>query len=218
MYFKVGGRELEYLKSKDPKLGAVIDRIGSLRRPVNPDLFSSVVCCIVGQQISGRVQEVICGRIADACGGIEPESLGRLSAGEIRRFGVSYKKAENIRAFSEKILSGELDLNRVGRMPDDEVIRTLTALPGVGLWTAEMILLFTLRRPDVLSFGDLGIHRGMRMVYRHRAIGRDLFERYRRRLSPCGSAASLYFWEVAGGAIPELTDPAPRRKQAPRAV
>ena len=198
MYFKVGGRELEYLKSKDPKLGAVIDRIGPLRRPVNPDLFSSVVCCIVGQQISGRVQEVICGRIADACGGIEPESLGRLSAGEIRRFG--------------------LDLNRVGRMPDDEVIRTLTALPGIGLWTAEMILLFTLRRPDVLSFGDLGIHRGMRMVYRHRAIGRDLFERYRRRLSPCGSAASLYFWEVAGGAIPELTDPAARRKQAPRAV
>ena len=210
MYFKIGGRELEYLKSKDPKLGAVIDRIGPLRRPVNPDLFSSVVYCIVGQQISGRVQEVICGRIADACGGIAPQTLGRLSAEEIHRFGVSYRKAANIKAFCEKVLNGELDLSRVKRMPDDEVIRTLTELPGIGLWTAEMILLFTLRRPDVLSFGDLGIHRGMRMVYRHRAIGKELFEKDRRRLSPCCSAASLYFWEVAGGAVPELTDPAPK--------
>ena len=76
-----------------------------------------------------------------------------------------------------------------------------------------MILLFCLQRPNILSYDDLGIQRGMRMVYRHRSIDRKLFEKYRRRLSPYCSVASLYFWAVAGGAIPGLTDPAPKRKK-----
>ncbi len=96
-------------------------------------------------------------------------------------------------------------------MSDADAIAALCALPGIGVWTAEMILLFCLQRPDILSFGDLAILRGMRMVYRHRSISRELFEKYRRRLSPCGSVASLYFWAVAGGAVPELKDPAPKR-------
>ena len=104
--------------------------------------------------------------------------------------------------------SGELDLAAVAKMPDAEVVATLSSLRGIGVWTAEMLLLFTLQRPDILSYGDLGIQRGMRMVYRHRKITKALFGKYRRRLSPCGSVASLYLWMVAGGAIPELTDPA----------
>ena len=75
------------------------------------------------------------------------------------------------------------------------------------------MLLFCLQRPDILSYDDLAIQRGMRMVYRHRKIGKKLFAKYKRRLSPCCSVASLYFWAVAGGAIPELTDPAPKKKR-----
>ena len=75
--------------------------------------------------------------------------------------------------------------------------------------------LFSVQRPNVPNFSDLGIARGLRMVCRHRAITRPLFEKYRRRFSPYCSVASLYLWEVAGGAIPELTDPAPRKKAAP---
>ena len=77
----------------------------------------------------------------------------------------------------------------------------------LGEITPETVAKTDVQRPDILSYGDLGIHRGMRMVYRHRKITRALFEKYRRRLSPCGSVASLYFWMVVGGAIPELTDP-----------
>ena len=76
-----------------------------------------------------------------------------------------------------------------------------------------MMLLFCLQRPDILSYDDLAIQRGMRMVYRHRKIDKKLFAKYKRRLSPCCSVASLYFWAVAGGAIPELTDPAPKKKR-----
>ena len=84
----------------------------------------------------------------------------------------------------------------------------LCSLRGVGVWTAEMILLFCLQRPDILSYDDLAIRRGLRMVYRHREIDRERFEKYRRRYSPCGSVASLYLWAAACGAVPGLTDPA----------
>jgi DNA-3-methyladenine glycosylase II len=69
-----------------------------------------------------------------------------------------------------------------------------------------MLLIFCLQRPDVMSFGDLAIRRGLRMLYRHRAIDRRLFDKYARRYSPCGTVASLYLWAIAGGAIPELRD------------
>ncbi len=211
MYFKCKDRELDYLKSKDRRLGAVIDRIGVLCRPVNPDLFSALVYCVVGQQISGRAQQAIMDRLTGGCPEMTPAAISALSISQFRSFGISARKAEYIRGISGMFRSGELDPKRLRRMSDGEVVQTLTRLKGIGVWTAEMILLFSLRRPDVLSFGDLGIHRGMRMVYRHRAISREQFEKYRRRLSPCGSAASLYFWEVAGGAIPELTDPAAKK-------
>ena len=127
-----------------------------------------------------------------------------------RSCGVSQRKAEYIKEFTAKVVLGELDLDAVAQMPDAEVIATLSSLRGIGVWTAEMLLLFCLQRPDVLSFGDFGIQKGMRMVYRHRKITKALFQKYRRRLSPYGSVASLYFWSVANGELPDLTDPASR--------
>lgn len=98
-------------------------------------------------------------------------------------------------------------------MPDEEAVEALSSLKGVGVWTAEMILLFCMQRPDILSFGDLAIQRGMRMVYHHRKIDKKLFEKYRRRLSPYGSTASLYFWAVSGGAVEGMKDHAPKNKR-----
>lgn len=92
--------------------------------------------------------------------------------------------------------AGEFDVDAMAHMADAEAVAALSALPGIGEWTAEMLLLFCLGRPDVLSFGDLAIHRGMRMVYHHRKVTRAMFERYRRRYSPYGSVASLYLWAV----------------------
>ena len=91
-------------------------------------------------------------------------------------------------------------------MSDADAIKALSTLKGIGVWTAEMILLFCLQRPDIFSYDDLAIQRGLRMVYHHRAIARRSFEKYRRRFSPYGSVASLYLWAVAGGAIPDMKD------------
>lgn len=110
-----------------------------------------------------------------------------------------------------KVKNGTFDLQGIWNKPDNEVIAELSGLKGIGVWTAEMILLFCMQRPNVFSYGDLAILRGMRMVYHHRKIDRNLFEKYRRRLSPYCSVASLYFWAVAGGAISEMRDYAPKR-------
>lgn len=88
----------------------------------------------------------------------------------------------------------------------------LSSLKGVGLWTAEMIMLFSMQRKNILSYGDLAIVRGMRMLYRHREITPEIFNKYKRRYSPYGSIAGLYLWEVAGGAIPDMKDYMPKKK------
>ena len=113
--------------------------------------------------------------------------------------------------FAQKVQSGQFDIEALNTMTDEEAIAALSSLKGIGVWTAEMILLFCLQRPNIFSYGDLAILRGVRMVYRHKELPKERFERYRKRLSPYCSTAGLYFWAVAGGAVSELTDPAAKK-------
>lgn len=216
MYFEYGEKEIGYLKEKDKKLAEAIDRIGHIDRAVDTDLFSSVVHHIIGQQISTKAQQTIWARMNETYGEVTAAAIGNADVNELQSLGMTFRKAGYIKDFSEKIISGEFDLDEVSKMSDEDAVKALAGLKGIGVWTAEMILLFCLQRPDILSYGDLAILRGMRMVYRHRKIDKKLFEKYRRRLSPYCSVASLYFWAVAGGGIPELTDPAPAKKPVKR--
>ena len=211
MYFAYGEGEINYLKSRDARLGEVIDKIGHVDRTVDTDLFSSVVHHIIGQQISTKAQQTVWQRMNDALGIVSPETISRAGINALQALGMTFRKAEYIKDFSEKVMSGAFDLDAVEHMGDEEAIKALAALKGIGVWTAEMILLFCLQRPNILSYDDLAIQRGMRMVYHHRKIDRKLFEKYRRRLSPYCSVASLYFWAVSGGAIPEMKDYAPKK-------
>lgn len=212
MYFTYGEKELAYLREKDKRLAEVIDRIGPVQRTVDPDLFSAVVHHIVGQQISTKAQATIWQRMNDQLGTVNARTVLAAGAESLQGLGITFKKAAYITDFARQVQNGSFDIEAVWSMPDDEAIRALSALNGVGVWTAEMILLFCMQRPNVLSYGDLAIQRGMRMVYHHRKIDRKLFEKYRRRLSPYCSVASLYFWAVAGGALPDMKDYAPQAK------
>lgn len=200
-YFKYGEKEIEYLRSRDKRLAEVIDRVGMVRRRVIPDLYTALVHSIVGQQISSKAHETIWRRMLEKLGGITPEKIADVSLEELQRFGISFRKASYIKSATEKIVGGEFLLEPLYNMTDDEVCKRLTSLQGVGTWTAEMLMLFSMQRPDILSFSDLAIIRGMKMVYHHRNITREVFERHRRRLSPYCSVASLYYWEVAGGQV-----------------
>ena len=146
-------------------------------------------------------------------GDVSAESILDAGVPRLQSMGMTFRKAEYITDFARKISSGEFDLDRVWEMPDDEAIKSLSSLKGIGVWTAEMILLFCMQRPNVFSYDDLAIQRGLRMVYHHRNIDKKLFEKYRRRFSPYCSAASLYLWAVAGGAIPEMRDYAPKKRR-----
>ena len=210
MYFAYGERELSYLRQKDKRLGTVMDRIGHIDRAVDPDLFSSVVHHIIGQQISTKAQATIWQRIHDTLGSINAETILKAGVPALQALGMTFRKAEYITDFAEKVHTGAFDLNAVECMNDEDAIRALSSLKGIGVWTAEMILLFCMQRPDIFSYDDLAIRRGLRMVYHHREIDRERFERYRRRFSPYGSVASLYLWAVAGGAIPEMQDYKPK--------
>ena len=212
MYFEYGETELAYLRQKDKRLCEVIDRIGPIRRAVDTDLFSSVVHHIIGQQISTKAQATIWQRMQDDLGDVNAETI--LSAGvpRLQSLGMTFRKAEYITDFAEKIHTGAFDLDAVKHTNDEDAIRALSSLKGIGVWTAEMILLFCMQRPNIFSYDDLAIQRGLRMVYHHRSIDRKLFEKYRRRFTPFCSVASLYLWAVSGGAIPEMKDYKPKSK------
>lgn len=215
MYFQYDESAAEYLKKKDKRLAQVIDKIGKIEREADSDLFSSVVRHIIGQQISTKAQATIWQRMQDNLGSVNADTILAAGTDRLQAFGTTFKKAEYIMDFAAKVKSGAFDLQGIRNKSDDEAISELTKLKGIGIWTAEMILLFCMQRPNVFSYGDLAILRGMRMVYHHRKIDRRLFEKYRRRFSPYCSVASLYFWAVAGGAIPEMRDYAPKRRPQP---
>lgn len=210
MHFEYGEKEISYLKSKDAKLAEVIDTLGFVEREVDTDLFSAVVHHIIGQQISTKAQATIWQRMQDALGQVNAETILSAGVSNLQALGISFRKAEYITDFARKVHTGEFDIEAVSQMSDTDAISALSSLKGIGVWTAEMILLFCMQRPDIFSYDDLAIQRGLRMVYHHRRIDRKLFEKYRRRFSPYCSVASLYLWAVSGGAIPWMKDYAPK--------
>ena len=213
MYFEYGENEIIYLQSKDKKLSEVIEQIGMIEREVDTDLFSSVVHHIIGQQISAKAQATIWQRMKENLGEVNAETILSADISKLQSLGMTFRKAEYITDFAEKVHDGVFDLEAVAQMPDDAAIKELVSLKGIGVWTAEMILLFCLQRPDIFSYDNLAIQRGLRMVYHHRKIDRKLFEKYRRRFSPYCSVASLYLWAVAGGAIPGMRDYKPKTQK-----
>ncbi|MDR0981109.1 MAG: DNA-3-methyladenine glycosylase 2 family protein [Methanocalculaceae archaeon] len=197
-YFPYGTIETEALKAADPTLGAAIDRLGHPNRPLMPDLFTALVNCVIAQQISTKAAETVHGRVVDRCGGVvTPEQIVRLSEEEIQSLGMSRRKAGYIRGIALAFVSGQIDVQELRNAEEDRIIRELTALPGIGIWTAEMLMLHSLQHSDICSWHDLGIRRGMMRLYGMEAISKVEFEVLRRRYSPYGSVASIYLWALA---------------------
>lgn len=192
--FEYGTKELAWLAKKDKRMAQAIERIGLITKPLMPDLFAALVRNIVDQQISTKAALTVNARLTLMAGAVTPAAIESLTAEKIQSCGMTMKKALYIKGAATAAMSGELDLAAIPHYTDREVIASLSRLPGIGVWTAEMLMMFSLGRPDVVSWGDLAIRRGMMNLYRHKALPRERFERYRRRYSPYGSTASLYLW------------------------
>lgn len=195
--FEYGQKEIDYLKSKDKKLGAAIDKIGIIKRKVTPDPFEALISSVVGQQISSKAAVTVWNRLVELLGNITPDSISQADISKIQVCGMSQRKAGYIKGIAEASISGEVDFNLLQRMTDEEVIKKLSSLHGVGEWTAEMLLIFSLNRQDVVSYKDLAIRRGMMNLYGLKELPKEKFEKYKKRYSPYGSVASLYMWALS---------------------
>ena len=208
LIFKYGEREIFHLKKRDKSLARLIDEVGQLRQPLMPDMFVALLNKVIGQQISAKARATIWERMQVGFAPLTAENIASLSPDTLQTCGISMKKATYIQEMADTIASGRLDLAELQAMDDDAVCRRLSELKGIGVWTAEMLMISSMSRMDILSWGDLAIHRGLRMLYRHRKITPALFARYKKRYSPYASVASLYLWVLAGGACEGYTDPA----------
>jgi DNA-3-methyladenine glycosylase II len=195
--FEYGEVEIQHLRRRDKKLGAAIDRIGMIEREMIPDPFTALVKSVVSQQISTKAARSIWARLCDLLGAITPECVVTVDPAKIQQCGMTMKKAAYIKGMAEAAVSGEVDLGTLHALSDDVLVKKLSSLDGIGIWTAEMFLIFSLCRPDVVSWSDLGIRRGMMNLYGLSNLDRSRFERYRKRYSPYGTTASLYLWALS---------------------
>lgn len=191
-----------HLRTTDPLLARAIDRVGPCRLECRSGdtLFEAILRSIVYQQLSGHAARTIHARVRrlGRQRRLSPARLEQLSDGALRAAGLSRGKIAAVRDLSSKVLDGSLPhRNALHAMPDEEVIAALSGIRGVGRWTAEMILMFTFRRPDVLPATDLGIRKGFQQVYRRRHLPPpESVLRAGQRWRPYRSVASWYLWRV----------------------
>lgn len=190
---------LPYLSARGKRMAEVIARLqaegGLLRQPMG-GVFETLIQSILGQQVSIKAADTAWQRLCHYLGEVTPMTVSRCTAEELRALGMSLRKAQYILGASEAAVRGEIDYDALTDLPDEECIQQLTRLRGVGRWTAEMLLIFSLQRQDVMSYGDYGLRSGLCKLYHHQDMPQERFRRYQKRFSPYGTAASLILWEV----------------------
>ena len=201
-FFPYDQHAIDHLKSRDARLAKEIERIGRIEREIIPDLFPALIYCIVGQQISNKAAATVWMRMQDRFGEISPEMVSIRTEEEIQKCGLTMRKAGYIKKITSAVHGGDLQLEQLHSLPDEGVIKALVTLPGIGVWTAEMILIFSLQRPNILSWGDLAIRRGISVLYGETQLTKARFDDYKALYTPFGSVASLYLWQIARENIP----------------
>jgi len=210
MIFQYGQTEVGFLRQRDELLGLAIAKIGPIEREVNPDLFGVLVRNIVSQQVAKKAAATVWGRVCQSVGAVTPARIAATDAAVLKQCGMSMRKAGYIKGVGDAFACGKIAPDELSHMTDEEIIKRLSSLPGVGIWTAEMLLIFSLARPNVLSWRDLAIKRGMTNLYGLTELSRSQFEEYRTRYSPYATVASLYLWELAGAREALAKEEAPR--------
>lgn len=195
MIIEYGEKETAYLTKRDPKLGKHIKKLGFVERERFDDVFSGLCYSIIGQQISMKAADSIFEKLSARVGALVPDNL--LNADRLFDCGLSHTKANCIAICAEKFKSGELTLKTLSGMKDNELIKTLTEIKGIGEWTAEMTLIFGLGRKDILSLSDYGIRKGLSVLHGIDIKDKATMLKFKKLYSPYGTTASIYLWEIA---------------------
>ncbi len=189
-------KAIHHLKKSDPVLAAIIERVGPCRMEFGPPEFHSLAEAIVYQQLNGKAAVTIFKRFAALAGEpVTPEGILKLTDAQLRSVGLSKQKSSYLKDMAGRAYRGELDFARLPEMSDDDVIKHLTQVKGVGVWTAHMFLMFTLRRPNVLPTGDYGIQMAIRKHYKKRKMPKpEVMAKIAKSWEPYRSVACWYLW------------------------
>ena len=187
---------VRHLKKSDPVLAAIIERVGPYRLTFREPTFETLVRSIAFQQLNGKAAKTIFDRLVAAAGGsLTPESILALTPDEMRAVGLSRQKLAYMRDLAERTRSGEIDFARLPAMSDEDVIEHLTRVKGIGEWSAQMFLMFALRRPNILPTADYGVRAAIMKNYRKRKLpDHKQIVKLARAWHPYCSVACWYLW------------------------
>ncbi|MDR2696322.1 MAG: DNA-3-methyladenine glycosylase 2 family protein [Deltaproteobacteria bacterium] len=192
--FPYGRRETAHLAKRDPALGWVIKQIGHIEREIEPDLVAALMRSVIAQQISTKAAATVYRRLREMPDGATPEHIAQAPVEAIQACGMSMRKAGYVKGIARAALDGRLDARAIAQLDDAGVIAALSELKGVGVWTAEMLLILSLCRPNVLSWGDFAIRNGIMKLYGLDTLDKKTFAALHERYAPYASVASLYIW------------------------
>ena len=188
---------VEYLKKNDKRLALLISRIGDIECNVHEDYFEFIVEQIVGQLLSAKASNVLIQRLHSLCNGkITPEKIIALSFDEINKLGISRQKVNYIKGFGELIYNSEFSFDEIDSFSDSIVLEKLTAVKGIGQWTAKMFLIFALRREDVLPYEDIAFIQAYKWLYNTKDINKESIIRKCNKWKPYSSIAARYLYRA----------------------
>ena len=190
-------KAINHLKKSDPTLAAIIEQVGPCRMQFGEPTFHSLAEAILYQQLNGKAAVTIFKRFTDLAGDpLTPAGILKLNDAQMRGVGLSKQKTSYLRDLSEKTKAGLVEFERLARLSEEEVIQHLTQVKGVGVWTAHMFLMFTLRRPDILPTGDYGVQAAIKKHYKKRKWPNPaVMERIAKPWVPYRSIACWYLWK-----------------------
>jgi DNA-3-methyladenine glycosylase II len=188
---------VQFLSAADPRMSALINLIGEVKTNTQEPHFASIARSIISQQISVKAAATIRGRVIELAGELSPAALMGQSDESLRAAGLSAAKVAYIRDLCSKVLSGEVSLDQLQELSDEEATAKLVSIKGIGKWTAEMFLIFGLGRENIVSTGDAGLQRAAKWLHEmDERPDRKYLQQVAHLWSPYGSIASLYLWEA----------------------
>lgn len=191
---------IRHFKSVDKTMSNLIDLFGPIHykakyKDGKKYYFENLITSIIGQQLSIKAAETIKERVFSYLNySVDPINFISAEVDELRKCGLSHSKVNYVKNLSKAINNGELNLEKIDSLSDEEVINELTKIKGIGKWTAEMFLIFSLRRPDVFSFSDVGLANAIKKLYGEN-LRKEEIENITIRWKPFRSYASMYLWK-----------------------
>lgn len=197
-------RGMRYLSRRDKRLGKVIEKIGYIKIQKHRDYFGTLIHSIISQQISGAAADSILKRFEGLYGGRIPTPEEYLSTPKrkLSSSGLSPQKISYITDLSRKVRNGDVELKKFHRLPNEKIVEELVGVRGIGRWTVEMFLMFSLGRTDVLPRDDLGLKKGVKRIYRLRSLpDAKKLDKFEKLWRPYSSIATIYIWRSGTGGI-----------------